>query len=178
MEYSDRVRNEYFEWMFDLVCGKRFSEYTSFRKLLTQLHSTEFIFSIPRDINRAKDGADLRRRFALYTGLDDLYLDEPCSVLEMMVALSIRCEESIMDDPNIGDRTGQWFWGMINNLGLSGMPDERYDRRYVEGVLSRFLNRRYEPNGRGGLFTVNNSDRDLRKIEIWVQMCWYLDNLV
>lgn len=178
MEYSDRVKNEYFEWMFDLVCGKRFSEYTSFRKLLMQLHNTEFTFSISRDINRAKDGADLRRRFALSSGYDDSYLDAPCSVLEMMVALSIRCEESIMDDPNIGDRTGQWFWGMISNLGLGGMSDERFDRKYVEGVIDRFLSRRYEPNGRGGLFTVRNTDRDLRDLEIWVQMCWYLDSIV
>lgn len=176
-DYEDQIKNEYFEWMFNLVCGKRFSEYTSFRKLLMHLHNTEFIFTVKKDSNRAKDGADLRYRFALISGYDDSYLDGPCSVLEMMIALSIRCEESIMDDPNIGDRTGQWFWDMITNLGLGGMYDDRYNKQFVEGVLTRFMNRRYEPNGRGGLFTVGNTDEDLRKIEIWVQMCWYLDNL-
>lgn len=178
MDHNDNVWNEYFEWMFNLVCGKRFSEYISFRELLIHLHNTEFIFIIPRDVNRAKDGADLRRRFALIHGYDDVYLDMPCSVLEMMIALSIRCEESIMDDPYIGDRTGQWFWGMINNLGLGGMSDDRFDRRYVDGVIDRFLRRIYEPNGRGGLFTIRNTDRDIRDLEIWVQMCWYLDSIV
>ena len=39
------------------------------------------------------------------------YLDnKTCSVLEMMIALAIRCEEHIMDDPDVGNRTGQWFW--------------------------------------------------------------------
>lgn len=179
-DYIDQVSNEYFEWIFDLVCGKRYSEYISFRKLLMHLHDTEFTFIIPKDINRAKDGADLRYRFALSLDSMDIleYLDRPCSVLEMMVALAIRCEENIMDDPRVGDRTGQWFWGMITNLGLGGMSDDRFDKRYVDGVLDRFLKRRYEPNGRGGLFTILNCDRDLRDIEIWVQLLWYLDNIV
>lgn len=47
------------------------------------------------------------------------YLDNrPCSVLEMIIALAIRLEEHIMDDPDIGNRTGQWFWDMIVSLGL------------------------------------------------------------
>ena len=58
------------------------------------------------------------------------------------------------------------------------MVDERYDRRYVDTVISRFLNRDYEPNGRGGLFTVRNRKEDLREVEIWYQLQWFLDNIV
>ena len=83
-----------------------------------------------------------------------------------------------MDDPGVGDRTGQWFWGMIVNLGLGSMTDGRYDRRFVEGVLNRFLNREYEPDGRGGLFRIKHCNRDLRTVEIWYQLCWYLDSIV
>lgn len=145
-----------------------------------QLHATEFVYSIAMDENRAFDGIGLRRRFALSQDCEDMtdYLDGPCSVLEMMIALSVRCEENIMDDPQIGDRTGQWFWGMIVNLGLGSMTDGKYDKRYVEDVLERFLNRDYDPDGRGGLFTVRNTRRDLRDVEIWYQMCWYLDNFL
>ena len=180
MEYGDRIVNEYFEWMFDLVCGMRYPESTSYRKLFMHLHNTEFIYIVPRDINRAKDGADLRRRFALSTIYEDAleYLDGPASVLEMMIALSIRCEENIMDDPSIGDRTAQWFWGMLTNLGLSYMTDELYDKEKAIYILDRFLYREYEPDGEGGLFTVKNYERDLREIEIWIQLCWYLDNIV
>ena len=95
----------------------------------------------------------------------------------MMIALSIRCEETIMDDPKIGDRTGQWFWGMISNLGLSSMIDKRFDEEYVWYNIERFLNRDYEADGKGGLFTIKNTNRDLRKVEIWIQLCWYLDNI-
>ncbi len=171
------VRNEYFEWMLDMMCRNRY-EKVSFRKLLMFLHDTEFIYSIRRDRNRASDGVKLRRRFGLSIGYDDIddLLEGPCSVLEMMVALAIRCED-FMDDDAKGDRTGQWFWQMIVNLGLGGMTDDRFDRRYVQNTVDRFLDRDYEPDGRGGLFRIRNCDRDLRDVEIWYQLCWYLDSI-
>ena len=82
-----------------------------------------------------------------------------------------------MDDPAYGDRTGQWFWGMIVNLGLGAMTDNRYDEKRVDDILDRFLSRTYDPDGRGGLFTVRNCDVDMRKVEIWKQLLLYLDSL-
>ena len=82
-----------------------------------------------------------------------------------------------MDNPAYGDRTGQWFWNMMSSLGLSSMSDDIYDRDYVEYAISRFLNREYEPNGKGGLFTIRDCEVDLRNVEIWTQMCWYLDTI-
>jgi hypothetical protein len=176
----DNIEQAYFEWMCDLVCDRRYANQITYEKLLRFLHDTEFVYFIPKDENRAEDGIDLRYRFAIHHDYEDIdyCLDGPCSVLEMMVALAIRCEESIMDDPGRGDRTGQWFWGMVSNLGLGSMIDSRFDRQYVEEVVDRFLNRDYEPNGKGGLFTVRHCNRDLRTVEIWYQLCWYLDNIV
>ena len=93
-----------------------------------------------------------------------------------MIALAIRCEENIMDDTSYGDRTAQWFWGMITSLGLGDQTDSRIDYIYVDDVIKRFLDRDYEPNGKGGLFTIKNCRQDLRKVEIWYQLCWYLDS--
>ena len=180
---TSRIHNEYFDWLCDVVCGKRYSEHVSFRKLLSYLHDTEFIFSIPKDANRAEDGVNLRYRFAISQYHEEsvdsiLYdLDGPCSVLEMMVALALRCEETIMDDASIGNRTGQWFWGMIANLGLGSMTNDKFDIRLVEDSVRRFLCREYEPDGRGGLFYIRRCDRDLRFVEIWHQLCWYLDSI-
>lgn len=174
------LNDEYFEWMHNIICGKRFSKDNSYEKLLSYLHSVEFTFVIPNDENRAIDGIDLRRRFAIRKGDEDLadYISGPCSILEMMLALSIRCEESIMDDPNIGDRTSQWFWIMVRNLGLGGMNDSYFDEDYITDVITRFLNRDYEPNGRGGLFYIKNCEVDLRRVEIWYQLNWFLDSIV
>ena len=167
----------YKQWLFDIVCKDLFSKHISYNRLLSYLSHREFVVIIPNDVNRAEDGADLRLRYQALTG-EYIDRDKPCSVLEMMIALSIRCEESIMDNPAYGDRTAQWFWGMIKNLGLYTMTDDRFDVEYVSSVVNQFLNRDYAPNGEGGLFKINNCKYDLRKIEIWYQLCWYLDRFV
>lgn len=178
----ERICNEYFNWLYNLVCEKRRGANISYRKLLMCLHDTDFRYSIPKDKNRAKDGVDLRYRFALaqYYDTDPDYitdmLDGPCSVLEMMIALAFRCEET-MDDPDIGDRTGQWFWGMVVSLGLGGMTDTRFDVRTADYVIDRFLDRDFEPDGTGGLFTIPNCRRDLRDVEIWNQLWWYIETI-
>lgn len=180
MIFKDQINNEYFEWLCELIDAKRFSKRVSYRKLLTHLHVIEFTWIVPLDGNRADDGIQLRRRFAL--ARNDLalqrYLTGPCSVLEMMVALAVRCEEGTMDDERMGNRTGQWFWGMIHNLGLSPMTDSTFDRDFVDNAIARFLNREYEPNGEGGLFTVKHCERDMRTVEIWCQLSWYLGSIM
>ena len=173
----DEVIDAYFDWLYTLVCGKYYSRETSYKRLLRYLHNVEFIYSIAMDENRAEDGVDLRRRFAK-TDEELDYLSGPCTMFEMMVALAIRCEETIMDDASVGNRTGQWFWGMVVSLGLGAMIDSRFDIERVGDIVERFLYRDYEPNGEGGLFTIKNADVDLRDVEIWVQMCWYLDSII
>lgn len=183
MTRSD-VADKYFDWLVDLVCGERYSEDVSYRKLLTRLHSIEFKYLIPNDQNRAEDGEALRYRYAVEQGYDhrsiNIIMDilyGPCSVFEMLTALAVKCEENIMYDPNIGDRTRQWFWGMITNLGLGSMVDSRFDQLKVDNAIHKFMDRHYEPNGRGGLFTVKGCEHDLRDVEIWYQLCWYLDGI-
>ena len=125
----------------------------------------------------------MRYRFSLEydRGYDPDYiidcLEGPCTILEMMVALAVRCENDYMDNANLGNRIGQWFWSMIVSLGLGSMSDVRYDEATVSRVLDRFLDRDYAPNGKGGLFTIRDCDRDLRDVEIWYQLCWYLDSI-
>ena len=177
--HENNVTIDYFDWMYNLVCQNRYSENISFKKLFSYLNDTKFTYSIRMDLNRAKDGTELRRRYANEFKIANIYdrICGPCSVLEMMIALAIRCEETIMDDENFGDRTDQWFWDMMKNLGLGHMDDDEFDEEYVSDVITRFLNRDYEPDGRGGLFFVRNCDIDLRDVEIWIQMLWYLDNI-
>ena len=181
--FKDKVTDEYFTWLYNWVCKGRAHENVSYKKIFTLLHQIEFTFTIPNDINRAKDGAYLRYRFAIDSEDDSRFqedimdaLDGPCSVLEMMIALAIRCEESIMDDTRYGDRTGQWFWEMMTNVGISHMIDERFDRIYAEQAIYDFLDRRYTSDGKGGLFYIRGCTDDLRKVEIWTQLCWYLYN--
>lgn len=180
MTFKDRVNDEYFEWICELVGNKRYARGLTYRKLLMRLHDIEFTWVIPMDENRADDGINLRRKYMLHHDVDYNiydYVNGPCSVLEMMVALAVRCEENIMDDALISDRTGQWFWGMVRSLGLNSVNDSNFDIDYVDDVIASFLNRDYRPDGKGGLFTIRNCDSNLRDVEIWWQLNWYLDSI-
>lgn len=180
---KDELNNRYFDWMYQMMCDKSYPPDKSYRKLLCHLRGKEFTYTIPMDTNRAADGIDLRYRFGDEHSYEQpmiaTYLDDrPCSVLEMLIALAVRCEEQIMDNPDIGDRTSKWFWDMIVNLGLGSMTDSNFSRVYTDDVIFRFLNRKYRPNGDGGLFTIENCKYDLRTVEIWYQLCWYLNSIL
>lgn len=178
------LNEKYFKWMYQLVYGNRKDPRgLSYEKLCNLLYDMEFKYIIDMDSNRYSDGIDLRVRFGYETGINGSFIERylnkrPCSVLEMMLALAIRCEEHIMDNPDIGNRTGYWVQLMIKNLGLNKSDDCHFNENYVESIILRFLERNYESNGAGSLFIVNNAPRDLRKVEIWYQMNWYLSNLM
>lgn len=180
MRQEELINLKYFEWLSCLVDEENSDDRWRYTNLLKHLHEIDFTYTISMDGNRESDGIDLRYRFGdtygYSTAMVATYLDDrSCSVLEMLVALALRCEEHIMYDPDLGDRTGKWFWDMIINLGLGFMTDQNYNQTYVDMVIQRFLNREYEKNGEGGLFTIEHCRRDLRNVEIWYQLCWYLD---
>ena len=58
------------------------------------------------------------------------------------------------------------------------MTDMNFDPDYVDDIVQRFLNRDFEPDGHGSLFVVRRCKFDLRKVEIWVAMLWYLDSII
>ncbi len=171
------MREDYFKWMCSLV-GNDLNG-ISYKKLLRYLFDTDFNYVLDRDENRAIDGCDLRYRYGYFYDIPmevigDYINDRRCSILEMMVALCNRIEENLMSDSDYGDRTGKWFWEMIRNLGLSRYDDTRFDLTAVSRIIDIFLHREYEPDGTGGLIRIPNCDRDLRKVEIWYQVNWYL----
>lgn len=174
------LNDEYLAWMYDLVCDERYSKSNRYRKLFDHLYNREFTYTHPMDGNRFEDGVNLRYRFGYEKGIDDrtisTYLDYcPCSILEMMIALSLRVEENIMTNSEVGNRVGQWFWQMIVNLELGGMKDSKYDPQYVDERLDIFLNREYNRDGTGGaLFHIHDPKRDMRTADIWYQINWYL----
>lgn len=176
---SEKIEKSYFKWMCQLVSDK--GQEVEYDKLLYFLSSIEFTYSNPMDRNRYGDGLSLRYRFAYDKHFDSeeirLVLDEPCSVLEMMVALALRCEEDIACSTE-GDRTCVWFWKMIESLGLIDMTNEYFDIDEAELIIFRFLDRDYDRTGHGGLFTVHGAPYDMRDAEIWMQMNWYMNSIL
>lgn len=91
--------------------------------ILVLLDSREYVYSNHFDGNRYSDGQFLIYRYADEYGYDreavaQYFEPKTCSVLEMMIALSLRCEDNFTYDPAYGDRAYIWFWEMVKSLGL------------------------------------------------------------
>lgn len=178
---TNELQLEYFDWLCNLIGPN--GQFWSYRRLLRYLFETDFDYFVGRDGNRADRGVDLRYKFGEDTGHSQsevacLVDIRECSVLELMVALAIDCEERIMQDHDVGNRTGQWFWEMVINLGLENETDTHFSDKHVRTVIEKFINREYEPSGKGGLFYIPNSDIDMRMIEIWHQLYLYLNERI
>lgn len=171
----------YFHWLCQLVDEDEYSDDSPRHELLRLLQQTPFTYILPMDANRFDEGVNLRYRFGAESGVDSRVIasqldDRPCSVLEMMVALCVRCEEQIMCNTDIGNRTGKWFNDMLENLGLTEVDENSEEE--VTDILERFMNREYEPDGQGGLFTLAQKRHDMRTAEIWYQAMWYFDEVL
>lgn len=116
MIYTD-LAGRYFDWLYERVCGDWEPRGLSFHRLLAFLYNQNFTPSCELDGARAEDGLDLRYRFAqtqniVYQDVQDAFAGIPCSMLEMMVALSIRIEEHILEDAASGTGldSGSGIW--------------------------------------------------------------------
>lgn len=177
-----RITDLYFEWLCDIVDANHYVDGYSYEKLMRYLFKTPFFYILDRDGNRYEDGVNMRYLFGSYRELDQAmiasYLDDAeCSMLEMMVGLAMKCENKMSDPNRYGDQTASWFWEMIESIGLDAYDDDNFDEDEVDELIDICLNRRYEADGRGGFFTVRDAPEDLRNVEIWTQMCWYLNHI-
>jgi hypothetical protein len=142
--------------------------------LCVHLFKTEFTWFVPNDNNRLLDGLDIRQRFIDEEEGGDvpgIWLGEPCTVLEMLIALAERMAYSSDKE------TDYWFWTMLENAGLRRYVDEIFDddaKVDVEAIVQAILNREYHADGSGGLFPLRHGGRDQRQLELWYQMSQYL----
>lgn len=166
---SDRPLDErYFDWLYRQVGSGR----KTHTKLLEKLFCKEFVWHVPNDDNRAVDGQELRPEFLHDEGItnppeDWMWLG--CSMLELLVALSRRLAYEADGEPSA------WFWELIRNIDLYQYSDRyRFPLDAIDEALDRIIWRRYESDGRGGLFPLQYPKEDQREVEIWYQMCAYL----
>lgn len=161
----------YFRWL-----GVQVGRVERFSKLLAQLHSKEFVWIVPNDDNRVMDGVELRYEFCAIHAVDPSenrdWMELGCSVLEMMIGVSRRLAFETDRAPRV------WFWILVNNLGIGAMGNGSYRRPLTESIVNETLDtlvwRNYQPDGVGGLFPLQDPDRNQREVEIWYQLNAYL----
>lgn len=174
---EDEFWDDYKSWLIDKL--DIYDE--EYSMLLDQLHNTPFIFSIEKDVNRAEDGKEYRndylsdisdgnRQRVIESGV---FEERECSVLEMLAGLATRIDREYTGVPG-EDGQDLIFYDMIENLGLMKYRDNCYNSKKVDDILEKWMDRRFDFDGKGSIFPLRNTNRDQRKIEIWSQMSEYL----
>lgn len=162
----------YFNWLCELV------ECEDHWVLLGYLQGIPFMWTIEMDENRAMDGVELRDRYAYDTMYSKYETEEhDCSVLEFLVGLAVR-----MNDTQVGigetEHVAKWFWVIMNNLSLDKFTDFLMENddlfNDVDEIITKLMDRKYDRDGFGGLFPLQNPPEDQRYVDIWYQMNTYL----
>lgn len=175
MRFAELQR--YVHWLFDSI-GNPAGQYTG---VLSVLFGYDFIVFVPNDENRVVEGLNLRQTYRDVKRVDFVYDRPNCSVLEMMIGLSLKMNQTFYD-PAKPEQGPYWFWFMFNNLGLDKYPNSTFyvgsNKLEVENIVHCFVSRSYGPSGHGGLFPLDGSVEDQTQVEVWNQMhAWVVDKV-
>lgn len=176
----NNVEDLYFKWLSTLAFpNERIQE--NYSELLNTLYETQYIWdkATPLDENRYIDGLDLRESFSYKLKIPKYIVSDsikgPCSMLEMVCALGVRIDNDIMATYYTGYDHGYfWIQKMLKNLDILQYDNSNWDRRIVEEKLLAFNQKRYSEEGFGGLFYIPDSEKNMRLLNIWDQMCYYI----
>ena len=171
---TDKVNNDYFCWLCNTYFGEEY--FSSHYRLVSAVFDCDFISIVENDCNREYDGLALRNEYeALYPEFEgQVMLHERVNVLEVMIGLAKRM---IFFG---GREVSDWLKEMMTNLGFGEdtTSDDVYDLYggddYVYNTLDIFVNREYDPDGRGGLFPLDGTHANQREVALWYQMQAYI----
>lgn len=161
----------------------------SYSNLLIDLHFIKFTYKIEKDKNRAEDGIYLRNEFLASNQPETISMANPCSVLEMLVALSLRMGTEYIGTEETIDNI---FISLLDNLYLLDFNNNHYyslTSGKITNIVLSWLNRDFSPSGTGSIFPLKcdtiydlsgivggKKYPDQRNIEIWEQMQCYIND--
>ena len=187
--------SEYFNWLCSLVGCTNDGAFYPYKNLLDRLFQTPFEVMRYMDDNREVNGRMLRYYFesnhydygsneqSPYHYDGDFYeetKDEPCSMLEMMIALAKDIDVGYLHSTT--SRLFIWFWMMVESMGLAcnvdGYWDNRHERSDVDFILHSFVINAHEDHDglwvpTVKLFPIRNEAFE-KTGSLWEQMqIWY-----
>lgn len=156
----------YFNHLVNLIDGE---EYTM---LLRELHKVHFFPLLDLDNNRISEMKDIRE--SIPSSPNTPYV----SIFEILVLLAMKYEgfSKKYGEP---DHTATWFWCFIVNCGLNIYDDLYFKENKEQAIVkihewcSKFNNRTYGRDGTGSPFPLKKPPKDMRKTELFYQLCWY-----
>ena len=143
--------------------------------LLTELHKIHFYPKLELDKNRISEAKDNLRDAVSFSPRT-----EYISILELLISLAIEYDNRVMrcdEDDNVA----AYFWLFLTNCGLNKYDDTFFSLNRelcvikIQEWCSIFNNRTYRKDGLGMPFPLRNPPKDLRKTELFYQLCWYIN---
>ena len=159
--------DDYYIWLCDMIDLETHSRYSN---LISFLYNTEFVWSVAKDNNRAGDGKYLRQDYIYEYYYDEgEWLDEPCSLLEMLIALARRVRVDIL--PEFDMDTSDWFWIFMSHFGFDKYDNEHFSEdKFCACFLVKNLQK-----GKNLLFSSKKfSETENFDMEIWSQLQFWL----
>jgi hypothetical protein len=174
----------YFEWLLTQIEPDGVKEGLAY--LCGLLHDCEFHRRVGNDINRAIDGANLRKTFfeqfaqAEFNPNDvNALLERECTWLEMLIALATSLD--FLYEGGVDGRLIE----IVTNMGIGPLAiyDPRrskaryeYDRHVVAITTRDIDHNLFDRNGHGGMFPLRTRGHpDQRGVEIWDQCAAYFN---
>ena len=175
-------QEKYFEFLLEAV--ELDDRVDRFSMLLEYLFDVQFEVNghYPLDEDRVQNGLSMREKYAeeyVNERKIDRFLDsfnDGISVLEFFISLSDKMSETIYFDSHLSE----FFWQIIDNLGLDCMNDDEFDQEIVNDILRKLFDRKYSRDGSGGgMFYIPNCEFDLTKMDFFRQsQIWLSKNFV
>lgn len=178
------IEDLYFEWLLTQIDPDGVTEGVAY--LCDLLHNCEFHRRVGNDINRAVNGANLRKEFV--TQFEEVefaphvtneLMAKECSWLEMLIALSRDID--FLYEGGVDGR----FAEIVNNMQLGPLamfnPNRtrsmvNRDQREVDIATDDIDHNRFTRDGHGGLFPLRKTGHpDQREVEIWDQCGAYFN---
>lgn len=170
----------YYDWLCNLIDTDT-DICMPHKKLLSGLHTMQFYSCNNMDNNRAADGMGLRRMFINENKNDpefvyefmSVYISRPCSVLEFMIALAMKCGNGLYAHLDQEYPVALWFWKVFcKNLGYDRMHDDNFSQKKFYDRTVGCMSREYNSDGTGGsMFPIRGyTVSDMRTLDIWQQL--------
>ena len=182
---TNNLSELYLVWLINLINADNYKG-KSYIKLCSLLNKVPFEPVIKLDENRLSDVQSLLRETYIQsqsewyrlTNDDIMELPTwPVSFLELIISLAMRIDLDFMREINEVDNTRIYFWILVRNLGFLEYDDEHWGEDAIISIVNRLnivQDRKYDFDGKGGLFPLENSEVDQRNVQIWNQLCQFV----
>lgn len=183
---TNNLSELYLVWLINLINADNYKG-KSYIKLCSLLNKVPFEPVIKLDENRLSDVQSLLRETYIQSQSDWYRLTNddimelpiwPVSFLELIISLAMRIDLDFMREINGIDNTRIYFWVLVRNLGILEFDDEHWGEDAIISVVNRLnivQERKYDFNGNGGLFPLENAEMDQRNVQIWNQLCQFVN---